>query len=126
MGKHWAHGLFEHGELVAVVIASDLIAPTCAGKTRAEAVELARLCASRKDLCRVMLRLWREMVLPWIARKHGYSVAVSYQDAKLHSGNTYRFDGWKKIGASRSGTDKRSGRKGRSKVIWAWHLKEQQ
>ncbi len=44
----------------------------------------------------------------------------SYQDADMHSGNTYRFDGWTRIGFSSSGTDIRSGRKGRRKWIWHW------
>lgn len=79
-----------------------------------ETVELSRLCSSSPHLCRVTLRLWREAVF----RKLKKPYAISYQDAKLHTGNTYRFDGWRKIGTSRSGPDTRSGRKGRSKVIW--------
>ena len=118
----WAHALFEHGEPVAVTIAAGLIAETCAGFTRAEAFELARLCAARPTLCRVMLRLWREMVAPAICRVHGYRWAVSYQDKALHTGNTYRLDGWDVVGESRSGTDRRSGRKGRSKRIWGWEF----
>jgi len=50
----------------------------------------------------------------------GYPFAISYQDADLHNGNTYRFDGWKRIGRSKSGVDTRSGRKGRDKIIWLW------
>ena len=118
----WAHGMFHHGELVAVAISSALVGATCAGLSRTEAVELARLCAGRESLCRVMLRLWREMVLPALADRHGWTWAVSYQDEALHSGNTYRFDGWKVLGRSSSGPDRRTGRQGRSKTIWGWQL----
>jgi hypothetical protein len=121
----WAHGLFAHGEMVGVAITAGLIRETCAGLTRGQAVELARLCAARPDLCRVVLRLWREFVFPALGRAYGYHWAVSYQDEALHSGNTYRFDGWVQLGRSRSGTDQRSGRKGRSKTIWGWCADEQ-
>jgi antitoxin VapB len=121
-GAVWAHGLFEHGKPVAVAIAAGLIREKCAGFSREDAFELARLCAARPTLCRVMLRLWREMVAPAICRAHGFRWAVSYQDKALHSGNTYRLDGWKVVGESRSGTDPRSGRKGRSKRIWGWEV----
>jgi antitoxin VapB len=116
------HGLRHDGALVGVTAAGDLIRETCAGLARYEAVELGRVCAARPDLCRVVLRLWREFVFPALSRAHGWSWAVSYQDAVMHRGDLYRFDGWVKIGESRSGTDGRSGRKGRSKVIWGWHV----
>lgn len=120
-GFLWGHGLFEHGELVAVTVSSALINETCAGLSRVEAFELARLCASRPHLCRVMLRLWREFVFPPLCRVHGWQWAISYQDQGLHTGNTYRFDGWVQLGQSHSGTDTRSGRKGRNKTIWGWN-----
>jgi antitoxin VapB len=113
----WAHGMFEHGNLVAVTVTSSLIRETAAGFTRDEAIELARLCAERPGLCRIMLRLWQEMVMP----AYGTPWAVSYQDETLHSGAIYRFNGWVIVGRSRSGTDARSGRKGRNKTIWGWH-----
>ena len=115
-GAIWAHGMYEHGVLVAVTVTSSLIRETAAGFSRDEAIELARLCAARPHLCRVMLRLWREMVFP----AFGLSWAISYQDEAHHTGDTYRFDGWRRIGRSRSGTDSRSGRRGRNKTIWGW------
>lgn len=118
--REWLHGLFHNGELVGVTAASDLIRETAAGLPRAAAFELGRLCASRRDICRALLRLWREFVFPAICREHGFSWVISYQDAVLHSGNLYRFDGWIRLGASSSGTDQRSNRKGRRKVIWGW------
>ena len=122
--RGWFHALFHHDEPVAVTAAGDLIRERCAGFTRDQAIELGRLCAARPDLCRVMLRLWREMVFPDLCRAHGCEWALSYQDAVLHSGNLYRFDGWTRLATSRSGTDRRSGRRGRNKVVWGWKLPE--
>lgn len=114
------HGLRHEGRLVAVASTMTLIRECVGGGnqhlTRDNCCELARLCAERAGLCRVALRLWREFVFPQL----GYSDAISYQDADMHSGNTYRFDGWERIGFSSSGTDSRSGRKGRRKWIWRW------
>lgn len=117
MGAVWAHGMRHNGELVAVIGTAALISETCAGFSRREAVELARLCAVRRDLCRPALRLWREFLFPAL----GYDWAVSYQDEALHTGNVYRFDGWVPLARSCSGPDRRSGRKGRNKTIWGWH-----
>jgi antitoxin VapB len=118
IGLVQSHGAFLDGELCAVTVTADLVRETCAGFNRAQAIELARLCADRPHLCRPVLRLWREFIFPC----YGKSWAVSYQDKKLHNGDTYRFDGWVKLGASRSGNDTRGeGRKGRSKIIWGWN-----
>lgn len=116
----WLHGLRHNGELVAVTAAAQLMRERCGGFDRSQAFELGRVCAARPHINRAMLRLWREFVFPAICTAHGYGFVISYQDAVLHSGNLYRFDGWRLVGASRSGTDARSGRKGRSKKIWAW------
>lgn len=116
----WSHGLFSEGEMVAVTAADTLIRERVAGLTRAEALELSRVCASRPELCRVVLRLWREFVFRPLAAQRGYTWAVSYQDEALHRGDLYRFDGWLPLARSRSGTDPRSGRRGRDKTIWGW------
>lgn len=116
-GVHYA--LRHDGRPVAAAMAT-LIRERVGGGmrhlTRANAIELARLCAERPGLCRVALRLWREFVFPDL----GYEQAISYQDADIHNGNTYRFDGWQRVGFSHSGFDKRSNRKGRNKWIWVW------
>ncbi|MCG8595637.1 MAG: hypothetical protein MI785_14915 [Kiloniellales bacterium] len=111
-----AYGLFHDGRIVGVVSTSPLVRETAAGMGREECCELSRLCCARPDLCRVVLRLWREFVFPTL----GKPWAISYQHAVAHSGNLYRFDGWVRLGTSRSGTDARSGRRGRRKVIWGW------
>lgn len=116
----WSHALFHEGKPVAVVCTASLIREVVGGglawMDRGNTIELGRLCAARPGLCRVALRLWREFVFPSL----GYTYAISYQDADLHTGHTYRNDGWKRCGYSRSGTDSRSGRKGRNKWIWVW------
>ena len=116
----WCHVLLHETEPVAVTTASYLITPRVGGETanltRENTVELSRLCAARPGICRVALRLWREFVFPALPFEH----AISYQDADLHSGATYRFDGWTRIAFSRSGPDTRSGRPGRRKWIWHW------
>ncbi|KQT52241.1 MULTISPECIES: hypothetical protein [unclassified Aureimonas] len=121
------HALFSHGEPVAVTAAGET-AREVVGQTgirRDEAVELVRLCASRPDLCRPMLRLWREFVFPPIALMHGRTVAVSYQDEALHSGDLYRFDGWQILGkGGGGGTDARTGRPSRKMKIWGWASSE--
>jgi antitoxin VapB len=115
-----AHGLLHDGRLVAVACTAGLIRETVAGApwlNRGNAVELARLCADRTSLCRVALRLWRVFTFPTFGRAY----AVSYQDADLHSGNTYRFDGWQRVSFARAGgEDRRSGRKARNKWVWVW------
>jgi len=116
----WSHALFWEDRPQAVTCASSLIRECVGGGlqhlTRENTIELSRLCAVRPGLCRVALRLWREFVFPSL----GYEFAISYQDADLHNGNTYRFDGWERVGYSHSGTDSRSGRQGRDKWIWIW------
>lgn len=121
--RGWFHGLRLHGELIAVTAAGDLITAHCAGGfTRAEAMELGRVCAARRYWCKAVLRLWRESVFPALSREHGYGWAISYQDTNLHQGDLYRGDGWIRVAGSRSGTDARSGRKGRDKVVWGWSV----
>lgn len=113
------HALSFNGNPCAVTTAHTLIMPrvgNCPWLIRENTIELSRLCAERSGLCRVALRLWREFVFPSL----GYQWAMSYQDADLHNGNTYRFDGWERVGRSRSGPDTRSGREGRDKWVWAW------
>lgn len=119
--RGWAHALFHDGRPVAVTTASYLIRERVGGGlshlTRENTVELSRLCAERSGLCRVALRMWREFVFPTLP----FEAAISYQDADLHNGNTYRFDGWaRSCKRSHSGTDSRSGRKGRDKWVWVW------
>lgn len=118
--RGWSHGLVHEGRTLAVVATDTLIRPRVAGMGRHEAIELSRLCAARPDLCRVALRLWRSFVFPALCRQRGCRWAISYQDANAHTGDLYRFDGWVRLAVSRSGTDPRTGRKGRRKVVWGW------
>lgn len=117
------HAMFEHGVPIAVAAAGETVREVVGqtGISRSRCVELVRLCAARRDICRPMLRLWREIVFPRLALAHHRDFAVSYQDEALHSGDLYRFDGWIAIGKrSGGGSDQRSGRAGRKLRIWAW------
>ena len=123
--RGWCHALFEGAEPVGVVTTSYLIRERVGGGlghlTRADAVELSRLCAARPDLCRVVLRMWREFVFPALP----FAAAISYQDAAMHTGGLYRHDGWgRSPRKSSSGTDPRArggaGRRGRDKWVWVW------
>jgi antitoxin VapB len=119
-----AHGLRHEGQLVAVVATEPMTAASTCGLHREDAFELARLDRDRPGLCRVALRMWREFVFPAFAQAGGWKWAISYQDAALHSGETYRNDGWVRIGKTSSGTDPRARggtRRGRNKVVWGWH-----
>jgi len=115
------HMLFHKSIPVAVTTASHLIRENVGGGlkqlNRKNTIELSRLCANKSGICRIALRMWREFVFPELR----FEFAISYQDAKIHSGNTYRFDGWKRLAFSHSGIDQRSGRRGRDKWIWVWH-----
>lgn len=55
-------GLFVAGELVAAAVSASTVSSTCAGLSRYELVELARLVTRPSDpwFTRVALRLWRE------------------------------------------------------------------
>lgn len=120
------HALFAHGVPAAVVCTSSLISEHVGGglshMDRSNTVELSRLCAGNPWACRVALRLWRELVFPGTNMRY----AISYQDASMHTGNVYRFDGWKRAGFSASGIDRRSGKQGRRKWIWVWEHATQQ
>lgn len=114
-----AYGLFHEGKPVGVTVHACLIRDNPGGAlylNRGNTIELARLCAEGPHLCRVVLRLWREFVFPNTGKRY----AVSYQDLDAHTGATYRLDGWSAVGDTSSGTDKRSGRKGRKKRCWMW------
>ncbi len=120
-GQEAAHGLLHDGRLVAVACTSGLVRESVGGApwlNRGNCVELSRVCAERPNLCRVVIRMWREFTWP----DFKIPAAVSYQDACLHSGDLYRFDGWEKIAESKGGgsVDQRTGRVGRDLIKWQW------
>jgi len=96
---------------------------------REEVVELTRLASNVKWANRIMIRAYRELLAPaW--KCWPVKAVVSYSKNEMHSGNTYRFDGWAKIndncgarqamlnrGKRRYGNDDpRAG----SKSLWIW------
>jgi hypothetical protein len=131
-----AYALELDGRPIAVAVSASTVSSHVAGwwqlakredpvrYERQEIVELAR-CAAAPDVAwanRVMLRLWREVCAP---RWRGWPIkaSVSYSHNGLHTGQLYKFDGWRKInercGSSgggawsrkRSATEAVSGRK---------------
>lgn len=92
-----------------------LIRPRVAGFDRHQAIELSRLCAARPGIFAASRCACGVSMLPAIAQERGCNWAISYQDCALHSGDLYRFDGWVRLGVSRSGVDPRSGRRGRNR-----------
>lgn len=101
------------------------------GFDRQEVVELARLAASERWANRVMLRIWREICAPaW----QGWAVlaAVSYSQNSRHSGDLYRFDGWRRIredagspgGGSWSSIRDPADAVAGSKSLWIWRYQE--
>lgn len=116
-------GLREKGELLAVATADTLIRPT-AGLDRSNAFELSRLCAAAPRLTRLMIRLWTEIGYPEIVRTWGTPWAISYQNAAMHDGDLYRFDGWVKLKYSTGGRDPRAlfnTVSAQRRVLWGWN-----
>lgn len=115
------------GEVVAVAVSASTVGATCAGFARREVVELARLCAhpDHRDLTRVALRLWRvtapaEWAAYWPAK-----ALVSYANAARHSGNLYRFDGWRKaadVPGGVAGGNWTRGKKYEAKSVWVYRI----
>lgn len=99
-------GLWLTGELVAVAVSASTVNATCAGYARREVVELARLCAHpmHRELTRVALRLWRVTAPDAWACYWPVRALVSYANARRHTGELYRFDGWHKVAEVPGGT----------------------
>lgn len=132
-----AYTLELDGSPLSVAVSASTVSAFVAGRDgdtevryhRQEVVELARLASDPAAAWanRVMLRLWREVCAPrwtdWPVK-----AAVSYSHNGLHTGQLYRFDGWKRInercGSSGGGTYSRPryatdaihGRKS----LWLW------
>lgn len=102
-----AFALEVHGRPVAVAMSASIVNGPVGGYRRDQVVELARQGACEHWANRVMLRLWREVCARawpcWPVK-----AAVSYSHNSMHSGDLYRFDGWRKVrddaGSSGGGT----------------------
>lgn len=116
-------GLREMGELQGVICCDTLIRETC-GFTRYDAFELSRMCAAAPRINRALIRLFTEFAQPAVARVWGTQWAISYQNAKMHRGDLYRFDGWLRLRETRGGPDPRAADTtvtANERVIWGWH-----
>lgn len=121
-------GIVIDGEILSVAVSASLRWPV-AGYKRDEVVELARQAShpDHSNLTRVCVRLWR-IIAPreWSMKYWHVRACISYQNAIKHTGNIYRFDGWKKVKEVKGGVTGRNARKGRQKYdpknVWAYDL----
>lgn len=122
------YGLYWEDDLVAVAVSASTPNQVCARYDRKQVVELARLCShpEHRDLTRVMLRMWRKSAATDWNRYWPVIAYVSYSNAARHSGDVYRFDGWKKIADVRGGVGggRSKGKRYEAKSIWAYPLSD--
>ena len=125
-----AYALFVADQPVSVAVSASIVSPRVEHYRRGEVVELARLCTKPGEswATRVMLRLWRELCAPLFC---GWEVraAVAYSNNRRHTGDVYRFDGWRQRPGKR-GTTRAGGTWGRRidddhpgagpKTLWIW------
>lgn len=125
-----SYGLWLAGELVSVAVSASTINARCADWDRQECVELARLCShpEHRDVTRVCLRLWRKTAAAdWSSKYWPVAAYVSYANSARHSGDIYRFDGWKRWGDVRGGVAGGGWQRSKvyeAKAIWVYPLVE--
>lgn len=122
-------GLAIEGEILSVAVSASTVGATCGGIPRKECVELARLCShpDHRDLTRACLRLWR-VIAPttWERAYWKPRALVSYSNAIRHTGDIYRFDGWKKVGdvkGSVGGGNWTKKKAAEEKAVWVFDLR---
>lgn len=128
-----SYGLYVRGSLVAVAVSASTPNERCADFSRYEVVELVR-CTARdgwRDQTRVALRCWRTLAPEDWASAYGAHwpsliACVSYANDRRHTGDLYRFDGWRIVGKSKGstagGTWSRPRKGSEPMTIWAWDL----
>jgi hypothetical protein len=127
--QSWA--LWLDNQVVAVAVSASTVNAKCAGMDRKTVVELARLCAhpEHRDLTRVALRLWRVTAAgAWEAVYWPVQAYVSYANAIRHTGDIYRFDGWKKVAdrpASRGWGGWQKDKTIEPMAVWVYRLKDE-
>jgi len=124
-----AFALEQEGRPISVALSASAVSATVAGYSRTEVVECARLCSDPASAwaSRLMLRLWREVCGPRWPDWHP-KAAISYSQNAHHTGDLYRFDGWRKVdddcGSAGGGTwSKARGKEDAvrgKKTLWLW------
>lgn len=111
---------------VSIAVSASTVNATCGGYDRQSVVELARLCSHPNErwATRVCLRLWREVGAPlwpyWEVK-----ALVSYANNNRHTGDVYRFDGWKKVAEVAGGVAGGGWQRGKryeEKSVWSYKL----
>lgn len=114
--------------IISVAVSASTVNERCGSYHRQECVELARQCShpDYRWATRVIVRLWRE-IAPHCWPYWPVRAVVSYSNALRHSGNIYRFDGWKKVAHSRGSVGGGSWSQHKMmepKDVWAYELEE--
>lgn len=127
-------GFLLGGQAVSVATSASTVSATCAGLSRFEVIELARIAThpAYRWATRVTLRLWRELApTEWAARNHEHwpsiRAVVSYSNETRHKGDIYRFDGWRKVGIQRGSTGGgtyTSKQPREDKALWIYELEK--
>lgn len=125
---HQSFVILKHGEPVAVAHSATLVRNSVYGFERKRTVELARLCADPKhrEMTRVMLRLYRAIAREEWAREYWRADHIlSYARLDWHSGDLYRFDGWRKVTDTRASAVTTGSRHSKpqqifAKRLWVW------
>ena len=114
--------------LVSIAVSASTVNANCGGYDRHVVVELARLCShpDHRWASRVCLRLWREVAARcWAADYWPVQALVSYSNAIRHTGDLYRFDGWRRVGDVRGSTGGGTWTRNKTmepKTVWVWEL----
>lgn len=125
-----AYALELNGLMISIAVSASAV-NHAGGYRRNEIVELARLASCEPWANRVMLRLWRQICAPmWACWP--VKAAISYSHNAMHTGNLYRFDGWRAIktdcGSSGGGGWSRKRCSGDvvngKKTLWVWDYRE--
>ena len=124
-------GLEVFGEVISVAVSASTPNGKCAGYDRDEVVELARLCThpDHRWATRVCLRLWREIAPRYWSEKYWpVKACVAYANSLRHSGDVYRFDGWKKAATVKGGVAGGGWQRKKRydpKTVWVWEIPEE-
>jgi hypothetical protein len=113
--------------LISVAVSASTVNPTCGGFWRGEVVELARQAShlEHRWATRVCIRLWRQTAPRCWGCYWPVKAVVSYSNKQRHSGNMYRFDGWKHLGEVRGGTAGGNWSRGKTyeaKDVWGYEV----
>lgn len=112
--------------IVSVAVSASTVNVRCGGWDRQRVIELARQCShpAHRWATRVCIRLWRQLA-PQCWTYWPAEALVSYSNSNRHTGDVYRFDGWKKVADVKGGVAGGSWSRGKvyePKSVWVYEL----